>query len=136
MPMEGRRQMNLVLILARGFASKLATATFVSDENGDAVYYNEAAERILGQTFAEGTRTPKEEWATTYQTEELDGTPMPLERNPAGVALLERRPAHHRFRMTGLDGVKRELSVTAIPLLASQDDLVGMVAVFWEHHEE
>jgi PAS domain-containing protein len=134
--MEARRQMNLVLILAREFASKLATATFVSDENGEAVFYNEAAERILGQTFAEGRRTPKEEWAETYQTEELDGTPMTLEQNPAGIALLKRRPAHHRFRMTGMDGVRHELSVTAFPLLAHEDEVVGMVAIFWEHFEE
>jgi hypothetical protein len=51
-------------------------------------------------------------------------------------ALLERRPAHHRFRITGLDGVKRELSVSAFPLLASEDELVGMVAIFWEHDRE
>jgi PAS domain-containing protein len=132
---EGRRQMNLVLILAREFASKLATATFVSDETGRVVYYNEAAEIILGEPFAEAGDAAAEDWETKYQLTELDGSPLPLERNPGGIALLERRPAHHRLRLVGIDGIQHEISATAFPLLASEEDLVGMVAVFWEHRE-
>jgi len=130
---EGRRQKNLVLILAREFASKLATATFVADADGRLVFYNETAERILGRTFAEAGEMRAEEWGSLFQIEELDGTPVPLEANPGGIALLERRPAHHTLRITGLDGVKRTISATAFPLLAHADDLVGMVAIFWEH---
>jgi PAS domain-containing protein len=127
-----RRQKNLVLILAREFASKIATATFVADAEGNLVYYNEAAEKILGRSFAEAGEMPAAEWAQLFEVEELDGGPMPLERMPAGIALLERRPAHHSFRIAGLDGAKREISVTALPLLARTDDLVGVVAIFWE----
>ena len=127
-----RRQKNLVLILAREFASKLATATFIADADGNLVYYNEAAEAILGRTFAEAGEMPAAEWADLFEVEELDGSPMQLERMPAGIALLERRPAHHSFRIASLDGVKREISVTALPLLARTDDLVGVVAIFWE----
>jgi hypothetical protein len=36
------------------------------------------------------------------------------------------------MRITGLDGVKREISVTAFPLLAQADELVGVAAIFWE----
>lgn len=57
---------------------------------------------------------------------------MPLESMPAGIALLERRPAHHTFRIRGLDGRSRVISVTAFPLLASATELVGVVAIFWE----
>jgi PAS domain S-box-containing protein len=127
-----RRQKNLVLILARELASKIATATFVADAEGNLVYYNEAAEKILGRTFAEAGEMPATEWAQLFEVEELDGGAMPLERMPAGIALLERRPAHHSFRIAGLDGAKREISVTAVPLLARTDDLVGVVAIFWE----
>ena len=55
---ETRRQKHLVLILAREFASNLATATFISDAAGRLVYYNEPAERILGRTFAEAGEMP------------------------------------------------------------------------------
>ena len=33
-PVEGRPQKHLALILARGLASQLATATFIADANG------------------------------------------------------------------------------------------------------
>jgi len=134
--MEGRRQKNLVLILAREFASKLATATFVSDADGYLVFYNEPAEAILGQTFAQAGGMHAEEWAGQFQVEELDGSPLPLDKMPGGIALLERRPAHHTFRITGLDGVKREISVTAFPLLTRTDEFVGMVSIFWQAQQD
>jgi hypothetical protein len=34
--------------------------------------------------------------------------------------------------MTGLDGQRRCLAVTAVPLFASATEFVGMVALFWE----
>ncbi len=129
---QGRQQKNLVLILAREFASKLATATFIADAEGNLVFYNEPAEVILGRTFAEAGDIRAEEWASLFKIEELDGTPVPLEKNPGGVALLERRPAHRELRITGLDGVTRTISATAFPLLARSEELVGMVAIFWE----
>lgn len=57
---------------------------------------------------------------------------MPLEEMPGGIALLERRPAHGAMRIVGLDGERREISVTSFPLLARPDELVGVVAIFWE----
>jgi len=61
---------------------------------------------------------------------------MPLEARPAAIALLERRPAHHSFRIVGLDGNRRAISATAFPLLASADELVGVVSIFWERPAE
>ncbi len=126
------RPKDLVLILAREFASKLAMAVFIADAEGNLVYFNEPAERLLGRTFAETGEMPADRWAALFTTEELDGRPLPLERMPAGIALLERRPAHHEFAITGLDGVRREISVTAIPLLSSATTLVGVAAIFWQ----
>ena len=130
--MQGRKQKNLVLILAREFASKLATPMFISDADGNLVFFNEPAGQVLGRTFSEVGELPAGRWAELFETEELDGAPVPLERLPAGIALLERRPAHHRFAIRGLDGVRRVISVTAFPLLAHVDDLVGVVAIFWQ----
>src|SRR5437763_12977676 len=88
---QGRRQSNLVLILAREFASKLATATFVTDAEGNLVYYNEPAEHLLGRTFAEAGEVKADEWGSLYTVERPDGKPLPLEENPGRIALLERR---------------------------------------------
>jgi hypothetical protein len=129
---QGRRQKNLVLILAREFASKLATPMFVTDERGNLVYYNEPAELILGRSFGEAGELPAESWAETFSVSRLDGSPVPLEEMPGGVALLKRREAHSALRLTGLDGVPHTIEVTAFPLLDREDRPVGAVILFWE----
>ena len=130
--MATRAPKNLILIIAREFSSKLATATVLVDADGRVVYFNERAELTLGRTFAEAGEMPAEEWAMMFRTEDVDGRPIGLDELPAGVALRTRTPAHGTFCITGLDGVRRTLSTTAIPLFASADEFVGVLAVFWE----
>ena len=126
------RQKNLVLILARELAENLATPALISDEDGSLVYYNEPAELIIGKPFTEARDISPEDWVGHFSMENLDGTPLTLEELPSGVALLERRPAHREIAVTGLDGVRRTISVTAIPLFARASEFVGLVAIFWE----
>jgi PAS domain-containing protein len=125
-------QKNVVLILAREFASKLATPVFLADGDGGLVYYNEPAEEILGRTFGEAGEMHANDWTSLFSIEHLDGRPMHLSELASGVALLERRPAHGQIRMIGLDGRRRRVSVTALPLFAHLNELVGMIALFWE----
>lgn len=125
-------QKNLILIIAREFASLLATPTFIADAEGNLVYYNEAAEDVLGRTYSEAGEMPAGRWSELFEVQDLEGEPLPLERIPSGIALLERRPAHGPLRIRGLDGVQRELEVTAFPLFAHADELVGMIAIFWQ----
>jgi PAS domain-containing protein len=129
-----RRQKHLALIIARELATQLATAAFISDADGDLVFYNEAAEEILGRTFAEAGSMPAAEWNSLFAIEDLEGAPLPLEQNPGWIALAERRPAHVRLRIVGLDGVRRQLSATAMPLFSHPEEIVGMVAFFWEEN--
>ena len=134
--MAGERPKHLVLILAREFASNLATPTLITDERGWLVYYNEAAEDVVGQPFAEAGEIPMEVWSAKFAPRS-PGTedPVPLERRPTGVALYERRAAHERFRITSVDGVERDVSVTAFPLFAHADELVGAVTIVWREQE-
>jgi PAS domain-containing protein len=125
------RQKGIVLILARELASKLATAAFVIDESGELVYYNEGAEELLGRPFGETVGLAAADWGTLFDVEGLDGAPVPLEEMPGGIALLERRPAHGNLRITGGDGVQREIAITALPLFAHAEELVGVLTVFW-----
>ena len=134
--MEGRAQKHLALIIARELASQIATATFIADAEGNLVFYNEAAETILGRTFAEAGTMPAESWASEFLLEGVDGTPMSLDRMPAGIALTQHRPAHGKLWMTGLDGERKLLSVTAVPLFASATEFVGMIALFWQSTED
>jgi PAS domain-containing protein len=124
-------QKHLVLILAREFASALATPMGVTDEHGRLVYFNEAAESIIGTTFPEAGEMSFEEWSAKAAPRTLQDEVLPPERRPAAIALNERRAAHERMKVTGLDGVEREIAVTAFPLFAHVDEFVGMVAIFW-----
>jgi PAS domain-containing protein len=125
-------QKDLVLILARDMAARLATPMFVVDSVGTLVFFNEAAEALLGQTFAEIGEVPADHWAETFRSVERDGTPIPREDLPIGIALLEGRPAHRELDLIGADGVRRQLAATAIPLQRHPTQTVGAVALFWE----
>ena len=130
--MDGPRQKPLVLILAREFASTLAMPMFVADAEGNLVFYNEPAEEILGKSYAEIGEISAEEWTALFNPETPEGRPVTFRERPTGIALTERRPAHAELRVTGLDGQTRQISVTALPLFARENEFVGVLAVFWE----
>jgi PAS domain-containing protein len=134
--MHVRRQKNLVLILAREFASKLATPMLIADADGSLVYFNEPAEEVLGRTFAEAGEMPAEEWESLFVTEHLDGRPMTLAEMPGGIAFVDRHPAHGSLRIQALDGERRTISVTAFPLFAHTAEFVGVVTIFWQEPDE
>jgi PAS domain-containing protein len=126
------RPKHLVLILAREFVSNLATPTMITDERGYLVFFNEAAEEVFGRSYSEVGETPYAEWIAQFEPRAVEtDEPIPLEQRPTGIALEERRPAHERIRYTSVDGVARENSVTAFPLFAHHDELVGTVTIFW-----
>ena len=129
--METRRHKHLVLILAREFASNLATPTLIADDRGTLVFYNEAAETVAGMPFAEAGEIPLDDWAARFAPRTADSEPIPPELRPTRIALDERRAAHERYRVTSVDGVERDVSVTAFPLFAHADEFVGIVAIFW-----
>lgn len=131
-----RRQRHHVLIVARSLAEVLATPIFITDARGDLVFYNEAAEPLLGRSFAEAGPMPAQELASMFKVKRLDGTPMELGDMPVGSALLERLPAHRTFRITDLGGVERVISATGIPLFSHPDDFVGVIVIFWEGEKE
>jgi PAS domain-containing protein len=126
-------QHDLALILARELASRLATAVFLVDPRGDLVYFNEAAEAVLGRPFVEGEVMAVESWSSGFQPVDDRGRPIPRQELPLGVAITERRPAHREMAIRGEDGVERLIAVTAFPLFTHADELVGGMAVFWEH---
>ena len=127
---------NLVLILARGLASSIATPLILMDAEGSLVYYNEAAEQLLGQTYAEAGEMSMQEIGTAFYPEDREtGEKLGVESLPLAVALNERRAAHLPLTITSLDGVRRNIAATACPLFARTDEFVGAVAIFWEEGE-
>jgi PAS domain-containing protein len=123
---------NVVLILARELAANIATPMLVFDRRGTLVFFNEPAERILGQTFAQAGETTAEQWAERWHTEDLDGNAISLLDPPLARVIFQRTPVHGAIRVLGLDGVLHTIEATAYPLFARADEFVGAVGVFWE----
>jgi PAS domain-containing protein len=123
-------QRAIELILQRQLASYLATPMFVVDEVGTLVYYNEAAEPLLGRRFDETREMTRAEWLTAFAPHERDGTPLSEADNPLLAALAQQREQHRSLAIRGLDGAEWTIETTCLPLVG-QAGLVGAVAIFW-----
>lgn len=129
---EGRRQRSIVLILARELSSNIATPAFIVDPSGTLIFYNDAAEKILGQSYAESGELHANEWGRMWQPRTPDGVALRPEELPLTIAFAERRAAHRDMVITAVDGADHPIAVTAFPLLGTTDELVGAIAIFWE----
>jgi PAS domain-containing protein len=118
------------LIMARGFMANLSTPAFLVDQQGVLVFYNEAAEGLLGLTFAEAGPMPAEEWGARFEPTSPDGRPVRVEELPLGIALLEGRPAHAPLRITSAGGRAEQIQVTAFPVIG-RGGQSGALAIFW-----
>ena len=125
-------QQSIEIILLRQWASYMAMPIWISGAEGELLYYNEAAEALLGRRFEEAQEMPVEELSGLFNTTSVGGDPIPPEDLPIGIAHRERRPAHKRVQIKGLDEVTRVIDVTAFPLKAQGGSYLGSVAVFWQ----
>jgi PAS domain-containing protein len=123
---------SLPLILARELASNLATPMFLIDAEGRLVFFNEAAELLIGRSYAQLGEIPALEFGAMLELAEPDGTPVRRRDTAAGIAFFQRRPAHRTLMATGYDGVRRLVDTTAYPLFGTAGEMHGVVAVFWE----
>ena len=128
-------QKDIEMILMRQLASCLATPVFIVDLLGNLVFYNEPAEAVLGLHFEHTGPMSVSEWAAMFHPFDEDEKAMPAETMPLVIVLKTQRPAHKRFWIRGLDGVKRQIEVTAIPLIGQGKQLSGAVSFFQEVSE-
>lgn len=124
-------QREVGLILMRQLASGMAVPMLIADETGDLLFFNEAAELLLGQRFDEVGELTLDQRRRIFSFRDEHGNPVPDDQPPLVVALRERRPVHRRVWARGFDGQDREIEVTAFPLLGGGGHLIGGVAMFW-----
>ncbi len=123
---------SLPLILARELAANLATPMLLIDADGQLVYCNDAAELMLGRTLGEMGATSAGEFGAMLHLTAADGSPLRRRDSPPGRAFIDREPAHQLLLVTALDGTHREVEVTAYPLFGRDDQMHGVLTVFWE----
>jgi PAS domain-containing protein len=120
------------IILARQLAAYLSVPFFLVDPNGRLLFYNEAAEAILGRRFDESGAMPLDEWWSTFSRFDDQGKLVERKDHPLMITLAENRPAYKCYRIRRADDVVRRIEATAIPITGLQGELLGAVALFWE----
>jgi PAS domain-containing protein len=120
------------IILARQLAGYLSVPFFLVDPKGCLIFYNEAAEAVLGLRFQETGAMPAERWSTCFMPASEDGRPLPPAEVPLMVTLATQRPAYRRLYIRGQDGVERHIEVVAIPISGLRGAFLGAAALFWE----
>src|SRR4029079_8757774 len=98
---------------------------------GDLLFFNEAAEQLLGQRFDDVGSISLGDARRTLSFRDLEGHELTLDQTPLLVALRERRSVHRLLRINALDGRDHDIEVTAFPLLSGGGHLIGGVAMFW-----
>lgn len=127
----GNGARSLPLILARELAANLSTPMLLTDARGSIVYFNEAAEQLVGRTFAELGEMPADQFVELIRLCDVDDVPIERRHIPSGIAYYEHRPAHMTIRVTSLSGERQQLESTAYPLVGAGGELHGVVSVFW-----
>jgi PAS domain-containing protein len=120
------------IILMRQLAGYLGVPLFLVDPKGDLLFYNEAAEAILGQRFEETGAMSAKAWSSTFTAFDEHGQPIPPEDRPLIATLTRQRPACKRFYIQGLNGARRHIEVAAIPIADLKGEFLGAAALFWE----
>ena len=124
-------QRPIELILLRQLASYLDMPIFVVDAEGRLVYYNEPAESLLGVRFDEVGVMETAAWLAAFRPGDEAGGVLPADEVPILIALREQRPVQCELWISGLDGVRRPIGATALPLVGQGGSHLGAVALFW-----
>ncbi len=72
------------------------------------------------------------DWLAAFRPGDESGAILPDDEVPLVVALRERRPVHRNLSIAGLDGIRRQIEATALPLVGQGGVRLGAVAIFWQ----
>src|SRR5436309_453496 len=93
---------------------------------------NDPAEKLLGCRFDDTGMMPFEQWSTLFTPTDEQGVTIAPDELPLAIAAQQRVPAQGTMWIVGLDGARRQLIVTAIPLEGQWGEHLGAAAIFWE----
>ncbi len=120
------------IILLRQLSTYLVMPIFIVDHLGTLLFYNEAAEGILGRRFDETGEVPKEELTKIFLPTDEEGRALPPDEVPVFKAILTERAVHRKLWVVGASGVRRGIEATGFPLIGMTRRMLGGVAIFWE----
>ena len=118
--------------LAHELATNLPTPMFLVDAERDAGLLQRRGRVHLRQDIRGGRTDPGGRVDDDLHAPRAKGCAIPPDELPLAIAVQQRRPAHRSMWVRGLDGVRRQLTVTAIPLQGQRGEHLGAAAIFWE----
>jgi PAS domain-containing protein len=124
----------LELILARNLLTNISIPAFLADNRGGVVFYNEAAESLLGMPFQHARNMDPEEWRARFGPFDSARERIPFEKEPLTIALREGRPVHAPLYIRSADGEVHHIEVSAFPL-AMNEETTGVIGIFWRTEE-
>ena len=110
--------------------SALSSPAFLVDEGGLLVFFNEAAEALLGRGFDEVGHVGPAEWGGLFGPYDEDGETIPYEELPVVQAVRRGRPAHGSFGVRAFDGAVHAVECSAFPILTPHGSQGG-IAILW-----
>jgi PAS domain-containing protein len=128
-------QKSIQLILARNLMASISTPSFLVDELGALVFYNEAAGALLGRRFEEMGKLGAMDWTAQFGPFAPDGSPLPIDELPLTIALRHGRPSHARLRVRSLLDGDHDIVVSALPIVGD-GGFRGAMAFFWPVDED
>jgi PAS domain-containing protein len=134
MSQENVAQRPLELILARNLLTNISIPAFLADNRGGLVFYNEAAESLLGMPFQEARSMDPEEWRARFGPFDSARERIAFGEEPLTIALRENRPVHAPLYIRSADGELHHIEVSAFPL-ASNEETTGAIGIFWRTTE-
>lgn len=102
------------------------------DTEGTLIYYNEAAELVLGQRFDETGDMTASEWGGIFAVEDAGRNPVVLDQWPLVIAYTQRRADSRIVWLRCRDGAWRNISFTAFPIIGQTGQFSGAMCIFWE----
>ncbi len=123
------------IILSRQLADSLTMPVFITDTNGNLIYYNNPAEEILGEKFEETGEMPVAVWSVIFKPVDEFDNPIPPENLPLVKTLTNRLPYHKTFWIKSLLGKTEKIALTSYPLISKENEFLGAVAIFWKINE-
>ena len=124
------------IILNRQLADCLSIPVFITDTEGNLIYYNEPAEQILGRKYEEYGEMSVAVWGTIFKPVDENKNPLSPEDLPLVKTLRNRKPYHKTFYIESLTGKREKISVTSYPILGRPSRFLGAVALFWDANDE
>ncbi len=124
------------IILSRQLADCLSIPVFITDTNGNLIFYNMPAEEVLGNRFEETGEMPVEVWSVIFKPIDEFDKPIPPEESPLVKTLNDFLPYHKSFWIKSLQGQTEKIALTSYPIINRENKFLGAVAMFWKVKDE